>query len=360
MDFKRDYYKLLGISESASKEEIKKAFRGLAKKYHPDVNPGNEEAEKKFKEINEAHDILSDEDKRQQYDAMRRGAFSSGGFEGFSGFDYSGGRGISFDLSDIFGDMFGGAGHGESFGSRGRDIVLGIRLSFIEAARGTERDLSYMRPVECEGCDGMGMQKSGRQTCATCGGSGRVTRAGGILNIAQVCDGCRGTGYLGPVCSGCGGAGMREVREKIKVKIPPGASSKTKVRVAGKGEMGKGGGPSGDLYLEVDVTPHRFFKREGFDVFVEVPLNYTEAVLGAKIEVPTIDGKVKVKVPPGTDSGKKIRLRGKGIYKSGGGRGDQYVLVRLVVPRHQDEGYRKLVKDISKWEDNDIRNNLLE
>ncbi|NIO16761.1 MAG: molecular chaperone DnaJ [Deltaproteobacteria bacterium] len=360
MDFSRDYYKILGIPESATKEEIKRAFRRLAKKYHPDVNPGNEEAEKKFKEINEAHDVLSDESKKAQYDAVKRGAFSSGGFEGFSGFDYPGGRGMSFDLGDIFGDIFGRSGHGEWGPTRGRDLVIRAELSFLEAAKGTERELSYRRRVECPDCGGVGIQAGARSTCATCGGSGRMKRGGGILGIAQPCESCRGAGFTGSPCGSCIGAGMKDVSERIKVKIPPGASRGTKVRVAGKGEMGRAGGGSGDLYLEVEVGAHRFFKREGFDIFMEVPLNYSEAVLGATIEVPTIDGTVKVKIPPGTESGKKIRLKGKGAYKSGGGRGDQYVVVRVVLPRNQDEAYRRLVKEMAKWEDNDIRSRYSE
>ncbi len=356
MDFSRDYYKILGIPESATKEEIKKAFRKLAKKYHPDVNPANEEAEKKFKEINEAHDVLSDESKRAQYDAVKRGAFSSGGFEGFSGFDYPGGRGMSFDLGDIFGDIFGRSGQYERAPARGRDLVIRVELSFLEAAKGTEREISYRRLVECADCGGVGIQAAARSACPTCGGSGRMKRGGGILSVAQACESCRGAGVTGSACGSCGGAGTKDVPERIKVKIPPGASRGTKVRVAGKGEMGRaGGGGSGDLYLEVEVGAHRFFKREGFDIIMEVPLNYSEAVLGATVEVPTIDGAVKVKIPPGTESGKKIRLKGKGVYKSGGGRGDQYVVVRVVLPREQDDEYRKLVKEMAKWEDNDIR-----
>jgi molecular chaperone DnaJ len=330
MDFKKDYYRILGVSESASKEEIKKAFRNLAKKYHPDLNPGNQEAETRFKEINEAHDLLTDEKKRAQYDAMRKGAFSSGGIDGFTGFDMSGGGGISFDLGDLFGDIFERSGHGERTPTRGRDLVFRTELSFLEAAKGTERELSYRRHVGCTDCDSTGIERSGRSTCSTCGGAGRTKRAGG-------------------------GQGLREGTENLKIRIPPGANTNTKVRVAGKGETGRGGGPPGDLYLEVQVAPHPFFRREGDDVYVEVPLNYSEAVLGAKIEVPTIDGPVMLKVPPRTDSGRRIRLKGKGIHKSGGGRGDQYVTVKLVVPEGHTENYRKLVKDLSKWEDKDIR-----
>lgn len=355
MDFSKDYYRILDVSESASKEEIKKAFRNLAKKYHPDLNPGNQEAETRFKEINEAHDLLTDEKKRAQYDAMRKGAFSSGGFDGFTGFDTSGGGGFSFDLGDLFGDIFQRSGYGERAPGRGRDLVIRTELSFLEAAKGTERDLSYRRHVECTDCDSTGIERSGRSTCSICGGAGRTTRAGGILNIAQVCDRCRGKGFTGTACSDCGGQGLREGTENLKIKIPPGANTNTKVRVAGKGETGRGGGPPGDLYLEVQVAPHPFFRRDGDDVYVEVPLNYSEAVLGAKIEVPTVDGPVVLKVPPRTDSGRRIRLKGKGIHKSGGGRGDQYVTVKLVVPEGQTENYRKLVKDLSKWEDKDIR-----
>ncbi|RMG59703.1 MAG: molecular chaperone DnaJ [Deltaproteobacteria bacterium] len=359
MDPKKDYYKILGVSESASKEEIKKAFRNLAKKYHPDVNPGDREAENRFKEINEAYEVLSDDKKRAQYDAMRKGAFTSGSFGGFEGFDifdvFTGGSG--FDVEDVFGDIFGSARSGRS-PRRGRDIVSGVLLSFEEAVKGTVKTITVNRSVSCEGCAGTGISSSSRRTCPTCAGTGRTGRRTGFLSVTQRCGSCGGTGFLGSRCSLCGGEGKKNVTETVKVRIPPGADEGTRVRVPGKGEAGEGGGPAGDLYLSVSVAPHPYFTRKGDDIYLELPVNVSEAVLGTTLEVPTVDGPVRVKLPPGTDSGKKIRLRGKGVYRKDGTRGDQYVTVKVVVPRSTDPDFRKLVREFSKWEDNNIRKNF--
>ncbi len=353
MDYKKDYYTILGVSEEASPGEIKKAFREKAKEYHPDVNQGDEEAERKFKEVNEAYGILSDQEKRREYESVRNGAFSGGGTAGFSGFDLFdtfGGSGGTFDI----GNLFGGTG-GNPRAMAGRDIVFPVTLSFEEAVRGVDRRVEYLRSVECGKCKGLKLDASRKKSCQSCGGSG--LSGGGGLHFRQPCSQCGGRGQTGPLCPHCGGRGMEERKEKIRVKIPPGADRKSKIRVSGKGEGGLNGGYPGDLYLSIDVEPHPYFRREGKDINLELPLNYSEAVLGGTIDVPTIDGTVSLKIPPGTGGGRIFRLRGKGV-PGGDRRGDQYVKVKIVVPPSKNEELRKLVEEIAKWEDRNIREKL--
>ncbi len=318
MDRSKDYYSILGVPETASSDEIKRAFRKKAKKYHPDVNPGDKEAEQMFKETNEAYGILSDSGKRMEYDNIRKGAFSPGGMGGFSDFDLYqtfGGSDGSFNFQDLF---VSPGRRGTRL--RGRDIHMTINLSFDEAVKGTDREIRFSREVECASCGGSKRDQSKKMICSSCAGRGRA-----------------------------------QVSEDIKVKIPAGTDTGTRVRVSGKGEGGTSGGPVGDLILNAQVSPHPYFRREGKNIHLEIPLNVSEAILGGNIDIPTIDGTVSLKVPPGTGSGKKFRLKGKGVYGSKSGRGDQYVTVKVTVPSPVDDELRKLVKEISKWEDNTIR-----
>lgn len=327
MDPKKNYYETLGLSEGASADEIRKAFRKLARKYHPDVNPGDKGAEAKFKEINEAHEVLRDPKKRQEYDAIRSGVFAGGG--GSGPFRWTGGPGIDFgsggpwgqsvDLEDLFGDLLRGGGAGQRFG-RGSDLTLELTVDFLEMAKGAVRDLRYRRPRSCASCGGSG--RSGRTRCAACAGRGQV-----------------------------------ESEERIKVKIPAGAKDGARIRVAGKGEGPGGSGPSGDLLILLRVLPHPHFRREGRDVLIDLPIHYSEAVQGARIPVPTIDGPVTVAIPPGSSTGRKLRLKGKGLPDPGKGaaRGDQYVILQVAVPGVQSKEFLDLVEKIRGFEDPNLR-----
>jgi len=326
MDPKKNYYEMLGVSENATSEEIRKAFRRLAKKHHPDVNPGDKAAETRFKEINEAHEILGDVKKRAEYDAVRKGVFT-GGFGGGGPFRWPGGpdfdpggdpRGETFDLGDIFGDLLRGGGFAQA-GARGGDLTMDLSVDFLDMARGTVRDLQYRRPKACPACRGSG--RSGRRGCLQ-----------------------------------CGGAGMMEGVERIKVKIPAGAKDGSTIRVAGKGTEGMGRGKGGDLLIRLRMIPHPYFRREGSDIFLDVPITYSEAVKGAKISVPTIDGPVTVSVPPGSSSGRKLRLRGRGVATPGGAsRGDQYVVIQVAVPNKLSRDFLDLVERLAAFEDPNLR-----
>ncbi len=322
MDPRKNYYEVLGVSESASADEIRKTFRRLARKYHPDVNPGDKAAESRFKEINEAHEILGDGKKRKEYDALRKGVFTGGGpFRGRAGpgFDpgsYSAGE--PFDLGDILGDLFRGGGFAPA-GARGADLALELSVDFLELARGSVRTLEYRRPRVCATCRGAGL--SGRRPCAR-----------------------------------CGGAGTTEENERIKVRIPAGAQDGSTIRVARKGAEGIGQGASGDLVVRFRMMPHPYFRREGSDIYLDVPVSYSEAVKGAKISVPTIDGPVAVSIPPGSSSGRKLRLRGRGVAKPGtSSRGDQYVVLQISVPKEQSGEFLSLVERLAAFEDPNLR-----
>ncbi len=326
MDPKKNYYERLGVSEDATDEEIRKSFRRLARKYHPDVNPGDKAAESRFKEINEAHEVLSDKKKRAEYDAVRKGVFT-GGFGGDGPFRWPGGtgfdprgyaRGEPFDLGDLFGDLLGGGGIGQT-GLRGADLAMELPVEFLDLAKGSVRDLQYRRP----------------RTCAACRGTGRSGRRG---------------------CPSCGGTGTTEEIERIKVRIPAGAEDGSTIRVAGKGAEGAVSGRSGDLVLRIRMIPHPYFRREGNDVYLDVPITYSEAVKGARISVPTIDGTVTVSVPAGSSSGRKLRLKGRGIpAPKGGSRGDQYAVLQVVVPKEQAKDFLSLVERLAAFDDPNLR-----
>ena len=343
----RDYYEVLGVSKGASDDEIKKAYRKLAKKYHPDMNPGDKEAEAKFKEVNEAYSILSDSEKRARYDQFGHagvdpnyGAGGPGG--GFGGFDMG-----DIDLGDIFGSFFGGGfgGFGGSTSSRrngpqkGESLRASLTISFEEAAFGCEKEINLNRTEECEACHGSGAEPgTTAETCPDCRGTGVVRvqqRTGGFaFSSTAPCSRCRGTGkIIHTPCKACGGSGSVKKTKRVTVSIPAGIDDGQAISLRGQGNAGKNGGPAGDLIVAVHVKPHPQFHRDGTTVLYEQPVTFYQAVMGAELEIPTIDGKVKYNLPAGTQTGTTFRLRGKGIPElRGRGRGDQYVTVRVQVP----------------------------
>ena len=344
---KRDYYEVLGVSKGASDDEIKKAYRKLAKKYHPDMNPGDKEAEAKFKEVNEAYSILSDSEKRARYDQFGHagvdpnyGAGGPGG--GFGGFDMG-----DIDLGDIFGSFFGGGfgGFGGSASSRrngpqkGESLRASLTISFEEAAFGCEKEINLNRTEECEACHGSGAEPgTTAETCPDCRGTGVVRvqqRTGGFaFSSTAPCSRCRGTGkIIHTPCKACGGSGSVKKTKRVTVSIPAGIDDGQAISLRGQGNAGKNGGPAGDLIVAVHVKPHPQFHRDGTTVLYEQPVTFYQAVMGAELEIPTIDGKVKYNLPAGTQTGTTFRLRGKGIPElRGRGWGDQYVTVRVQVP----------------------------
>jgi molecular chaperone DnaJ len=384
----KDYYAILGVDRDAKPEEIRKAFRRLARKYHPDVNPNNKTAEEKFKAISEANDVLSDEKKRKIYDQygfysdnIPAGGYPPGYQPGagpaagapdidFSGFDFSdfggeGARGGGFGGSfrDIFSQIFsrGGAQEPEREGpSRGSDIEHHMRLSFWDAIRGTQVRFTASRNEACSACRGTGASGSKQVTCSTCGGTGKSARQVGAMKFSMTCPDCHGTGKRRQPCSACRGAGFHRRPETFDVRIPPGVDTGSRVRVPAKGNSGANGGPPGDLYIVTEVEPHPLFERKGDNIYIQVPVTVSEAALGAKIDVPTLDGPTTIRIAPGTQSGQKLRLRGKGMPSlRGNARGDQFVEVRIVVPRVADERSKEILRELSKLNPDDPRKELL-
>ncbi|PYT97053.1 MAG: molecular chaperone DnaJ [Acidobacteria bacterium] len=374
---KQDYYEVLGVPRKASVKDIRAAFRRLARKYHPDLNPGDKAAEEKFKQVQEAYDVLSDSKKRQMYDQY--GFYSEnlppGGYPGgqgaeepsvnfdFGGFDFGGatgtaGGGTSF--RDLFSQFFGGRSGvaTEPEHEPGGDLEYQLETDFGDAVRGAVKKLSITRLDACETCHGTGATGS-PQTCPTCHGTGSIQQAAGRMRFNVPCTHCGGTGKLRTPCRTCGGEGRVRRTETIDVRIPAGVANGGRVRVPGKGNAGTMGAPPGDLYLRVVVRPHPFFERRGNDLYTRVPVTVSEATLGAKIEVPTIDGRSLVKIPPGTNSGSTLRLREKGVPNArNGARGDQYVEVQVIVPKPTDERVRTLMKDLEKVAPEDPRKDL--
>lgn len=357
---KRDYYDVLGVAKGASDDEIKKAHRKLAKKYHPDLNRDNPEAAEKFKELNEAYEVLSDKDKRARYDQFgfagvdpNYGAGQGGGFGGFGGgFDMG-------DLGDIFGSFFGGGFGGSSSRSRrnapqrGETIQQRIMLSFEEAAFGCEKEITINRTERCEECDGTGAEKgSSVETCSNCHGSGVVTQTQrtplGMFQSQGACPNCRGTGkIIRKPCKKCSGTGKTRNSRTLKVKIPAGIDDGQSIQLRGQGNAGSNGGPSGDVIVTIGIRPHPIFTRDGNNVICEIPISFPQAALGDTLQVPTIDGKVEYTIPEGTQTGTVFRLRGKGIQNVNGrgARGDQYVRVNIEVPTRLTEHQKKLLRD---------------
>jgi molecular chaperone DnaJ len=355
----KDYYETLGVEKKASQDEIKKAFRRLARKYHPDLNPGDKTAEQKFKEINEAYGILSDEKKRAEYDQFGRTPFEGGG----PGFDYrTYTSGDSFDFGgfgDIFSDMFGAGGRRESYAMRGPDMVMGLDLSLEEAFSGVTRPISFVREAPCKACGGTGAETY--QQCDKCKGTGKVSASKGFFRVAQHCSACGGTGRkVTKVCAACGGNGKTTHTESLKVKIPAGADNGSRVRLKGMGGAGQGGGPAGDLQIEITVRNHPIFKRKGDNILIDVPVTIGEAALGAKIEVPTIDGAAAMTLPPGTQGGQKFKLSGKGFPAAKTGRrGDQLVTIHIAVPKSVSEKGRNALREVETLYDESPRKGMV-
>lgn len=330
---KRDYYEVLGVEKGASDADIKKAFRRIAMKYHPDRNPDSKDAEEKFKEAQEAYEILGDQEKKSAYDRFgHAGVDGNAGAGGFGG----GGAGFSDVFGDVFGDIFGGGGgRGRSGPARGSDLRYDLQLDLEDAVKGKTVQIDVPTMVHCDTCDGTGARKgSSPVTCGTCGGSGQVRMSQGFFSVQQTCPQCRGRGQIiSDPCGDCHGQGVREERKTLSVKIPAGVDTGDRIRLAGKGEAGPQGGPAGDLYVQMHVREHAIFVRDDANLHCEVPISFAQAALGGELEVPTLSGKVKLKVPAETQSGKLFRLRGKGVAPvRGGATGDLLCRVVLETP----------------------------
>ncbi len=354
---KRDYYEVLGVDKSASAEDIKKAYRQLAKKYHPDLNPGNKEAEEKFKEVNEAYEVLSDSDKKARYDQFgHAGVDPSYGGGGYGG-GFSGGFGDMGDIGDIFNSFFGGGFSSSSRSNtnaprRGQDISSDITINFMDACFGKEVEVSINRMEKCPDCGGSGAAAgTSAETCPDCHGSGQVKVTQrtpfGMISSAKPCTRCGGKGkVINNPCSKCHGNGRISVPKKIKVTVPAGIDDGQTLQVSGQGHAGVNGGPSGDLHVNVTVRPDPIFERDGYDIHTDIPITYTQAVLGDEITVPTIDGKVKYTVPEGTQNGTIFRFKGKGVKKiNRSDRGDQYVHVTIEVPKNLSKKQKDLLRE---------------
>jgi molecular chaperone DnaJ len=386
MASKQDYYGTLGLARGASEDEIRKSYRKLARKHHPDLNPGDKTSEEKFKKVQEAYDVLSDSKKRQVYDQhgfysdnIPPGGPSPGGGAGaydpgmgFGGFDFSeyvnqtggadrGGAGAS-QFRDIFSQFFGARGGDNRAATgpeKGSDLEYGLNIDFWESIRGTQVRLNIVRQETCETCGGSGSVGGATTVCPECDGTGNVTQMAGAMKFSLTCPRCDGKGRLRNVCPTCHGDGRLSKQDMVEVRIPPGALSGSRLRVAGKGNAGRNTGASGDLYITVRVTPHPFFGREGDDIHIQVPVTVSEAGLGAKIEVPTIDGRALLKVPQGTQNGQKFRLREKGVMNSRKNkRGDEIVEVVIQAPKAQDERTRELLRELSQANTEDPRKEI--
>ncbi|MGI5818378.1 MAG: molecular chaperone DnaJ [Armatimonadota bacterium] len=375
VDQKPDFYEILGVDSDASQDEIKKAYRRLAREHHPDVNPGDKEAEAKFKEISQAYQTLKDPEKRKKYDqfgdaweqAQHTGQWQQGDFREFVNQQYGAGS-----FRDIFGDLFGDMGGGRGFAftstgrsrirpepgpTRGQDVEYDLPVSFEEAVHGAEKQISLTLADRCPECEGMGGET---QTCPACGGSGQAQSGGGFFNLGAACQQCHGTGQVVTTrCRTCKGTGEATRSRRITVRVPAGVETGSKVRVRGEGGRGIAGGGPGDLILNIRVQPHRIFERDGDDIRLELPVTFTEAALGAKVRVPTIDGNVTMTIPPGTQSGDQLRLKGRGVkHLNAQGRGDQYVQVSVKVPEELSGDQREMLERFQETWDADPRRTL--
>lgn len=364
-DQKRDYYEVLGVDKSVNDDELKKAYRKAAKKYHPDLHPGDAEAEKSFKEVNEAYEVLSDKEKRSRYDQFGHAGVDPNFGAGGGGYGGAYGGGFDFgDLGDIFGSFFGGGFGGGSRRAnpnaprRGADTASNITISFEEAAKGCKKTVKATRIENCSECGGSGAEKgTSPKTCPTCQGSGQVTSAQrtpfGVMQTQQVCSQCRGNGkIIDNPCKACSGKGRKRVSVEKIIDIPAGIDDGQRITLRGGGDMGINGGPAGDLYITVSVRPHAIFEREGFDVFCEIPITFAQAALGAEIVVPTLDGKVKFTIHEGTQPGDEFKLKGKGIKRLNySGYGDQYVKIIVEVPKDLSKKQREILREFDNETD---------
>ena len=362
----KDFYEILGVAKTATAEEIKKAYRKLAIKYHPDRNPGDTAAEEKFKEISNAYEVLSDTAKRQRYDQLGHEAFTSTGGQGFGGFG-GGGAGGFRDPMDIFSQFFGGGGGGGSFSfedlfggggrrrhdpnapAKGNDLRCDIEITFEDAVFGATKEISVTKDIDCKVCSGSGCAPgTSKKTCPRCGGSGQVTISQGFFAMQQTCPNCRGTGMvIDKPCSGCRGTGRQHDTKKIPVRIPPGVDNGDRLRVKGEGEGGLRGGASGDLYVVIHVRESNVFEREGSDLFCKMFVDPVTAMLGGVVEVPTVSGMTKMKIDAGTQSGTVLRIKGKGMPSlRGGSRGDLHVRIQMETPVNLDKDTKKLLEEL--------------
>lgn len=346
---KRDYYEILGVARDAADADIKKAYRRVAMKHHPDRNPDNNESEEKFKAANEAYEVLSDPQKRAAYDQFgHAGVDAAGGAGGFGG----GGASFSDIFGDVFGDIFGGAGRGGRGGpQRGADLRYTLEIDLEEAVRGTEAKIRIPAQIRCDECDGSGARKGSTPiTCNTCGGIGQVRMQQGFFAVQQTCPNCRGKGkIITDPCTKCYGRGMVEETRTLSVKVPPGVDTGDRIRLAGEGEATAAGGPPGDLYVQIAVREHAIFERDGKHLFCEVPISFPDAALGGELEVPTLDGRVKLKIPPETQTGKLFRLRGKGVSPvRGGGPGDLLCRVVVETPVNLNKRQKELLRELQE------------
>ena len=374
MATKKNYYEILGIKKDAKADEIKKAYRKLARKYHPDVNPNDKSAEEKFKEVQEAYDVLSNDKKRKVFDRFgyyhdnldadspfstgsAGGGARGGGSYDFSGFDFEpgGSGGGSSSFRDIFSDLFGGAGKREpepprAMPKKGQDIEIPLGLSFEEAVTGLTTNLTVNRSEQCSRCQGAGDTGGPVIVCPTCKGTGQVLKTGGRLQFSQTCPDCEGTGKRRHPCSQCNGKGTTPKTEQVKVRIPAGVDTGSRVRVPKKGHGGRLGAPPGDLFIVTNVGKHPYFTRKGDNIYVTVPITVNEAALGAKIEVPTVSGKAQLKIPAGTQSGQKFRLTGKGFpsLRNPKMSGDQFIEVKITLPQVISEETKEILRQFEK------------
>ncbi len=346
---RRDYYEVLGVDRSASDDEVKKSYRKLAMQYHPDRNPGDKQAEEKFKEAAEAYEVIRDPDKRKIYDRYGHEGINGTGFHGFSGFDD-----IFTNFSDIFEDVFGFTGartRTRSSVRQGADLRYDLKISFMDAVKGTSTQIEMEKLERCKECGGTGAAAGTHpETCPRCAGRGTVTQSSGFFTISTTCPQCRGAGrVIKNPCKACYGTGKAKTRKTVSLKIPAGVETGSRLRLRGEGEEGDFGGPSGDLYVFIHVEPHEFFERDGYDILCQIPISMTQAALGATIEVPTIESKEAVKIPKGTQSGKILRLRGKGVaHLKGIGRGDQVVQVIVKTPTNLTKKQEDLLKEFAR------------
>jgi molecular chaperone DnaJ len=357
-----DYYETLGVDRNATDTDLKKAYRKLALKYHPDRNPDDKEAESKFKEINEAYACLSDPQKKAHYDQFGTAEGAGAGFGGFSG----GGFGDFGDIfEDVFGNIFGGGGFGgrRTRPTKGQDLRYDLEINLNDAVFGTEKEIKIPRWEDCSKCDGTGAKPGTEPTvCSTCQGTGQTRLQQGFFTVARTCGSCRGAGkIIKDPCTACHGEGKTRRERTVSLKIPAGVDTGIRLRVTGEGEAGTNGGPPGDLYVVLDVAAHPFFKRKDNDLLCEVPISFVQAALGGEIEVPTIDGKSHIKIPAGTPSGKVFHLRGKGVPRlQGYGKGDQYVSVFIDVPRKLTSRQKELLREFAEISGDDISKGFMD
>jgi molecular chaperone DnaJ len=344
---KRCYYEVLQVQRSATEEELKKSYRRLAMQYHPDRNPGDREAEDNFKEAAEAYEVLSDPEKRDIYDRYGHEGLTSSGFRGFSGFDD-----IFSSFGSIFEDIFGFRGSRSRTAARaGADLRYDLSLTFLEAVHGISRDIDIEKFDQCHECEGSGAAPgTAPVTCSRCRGRGQVTQTSGFFSISSTCPVCRGQGaVIATPCAACRGTGRERVRKTVNLRIPAGVETGSRLRLRGEGEQGTFGGPSGDLYVFIHVEPHEFFERDGYDIHCRIPITFVQAALGASIEVPTLDGTEKLKIPRGTQGGKIFRLKGRGVSRlRSHGRGDQIIETVVTIPTSLSPKQEDLLREFER------------